>query len=103
MSKNVQIGGHLTLPQTKDALRQLRSEKNQFYYTGRKILMDIFRTIIFGGFNQIFSYNPYKVHLYTIDQLEMFRASQHKVLYFDATSSLVRNIGNQKKHFCIIK
>ena len=29
MSKNDEIGGNLTLPQTKDALRKLRSEKNQ--------------------------------------------------------------------------
>ena len=28
MSKNYKIGGNLTLPQTKDALRKLRSEKN---------------------------------------------------------------------------
>ena len=27
MSKNDEIGGNLTLPQTKDALRKLRSEK----------------------------------------------------------------------------
>ena len=102
MRKNDKSGGNLTLPQTKDALRKLRSEKIQLNLATditqeTNILMDIFRTIIPGGFIQNFSCNPYKVHLYTIDQLGMFRASQQKVLYFDATSSLVRNIGNQKK------
>ena len=51
MSKNDKIGGNPTLPQTKDALRKLRSEKNQLNLATditqeTKILMDIFRTII---------------------------------------------------------
>ena len=99
MSKNYEIGGNLTLPQPKDALRKNQLNLATDSTQETKILMDIFRTIIPGGFIQNFSYNPYKVHLYTIDQLEMFRASQQKVLYFDATSSLVRNIGNQKNIF----
>ena len=66
MSKNDEIGGNLTLPQTKDALRKLRSEKNQLNLAPditqeTKILMDIFIIIIPGGFIQNFSYNPYKV------------------------------------------
>ena len=55
MSKNDEIGGNLTLPQIKDALRKPRSEKNQLNLATditqeTKILMDIFRTIIPGGF-----------------------------------------------------
>ena len=94
MSTNNEMGGKLTLPQTKDSLRKLRSEKHQLNYATdltqeTKILMDIFRTIIPGGFIQNFSYNPYKVHLYTIDQLEMFRASQKKIKYYTLTKRLV--------------
>ena len=51
MSKNDEIGGNLTLPQIKDALTKLRSEKSQLYLATvftqeTKLLMDIFRTII---------------------------------------------------------
>ena len=64
MSKNDVVGGNLTLPQTKDALRKLRSQENQLLLATditqeTNNLMDIFITIIPGGFIQNLSYNTY--------------------------------------------
>ena len=58
--------------------------------------METYSKLIPGGYIQNYSFNPFKVHLMCGDQLLIFKNMKAKVLYFDATSSLVINIPNQK-------
>ena len=104
ISSEAEIGGNISGPQRKETLRKLKSELNKLNLSTditqeTKILMDVYKSITPGGYIHNYSYNPYKVHLMSTQQLIVFKNSAEKVFYFDATSSLIKKIPGQKAFY----
>ena len=49
------------------------------------------------GYIQYFACDPFKVHLYTQQQFDLYSSMKKKVLYYDVTGSLIKRIPKQKK------
>ena len=105
--------GNLTACSTREALRKILSEDRglsnlhdcvlQEIRIMQELYKDIHPSAMYtdGGFIQYFAVKPFKIHLFTDEQVQLYLDAFKTgpvTLYLDATGSLINKVPGQPKH-----